>query len=279
MSFIDGIVANTVVRVAERKARAPVSELLAQLRGVAPVRSLHSALSGGFGVIAEHKRRSPSGGAANARNLAMAYETYRDTPWVVAVSVLTDEDYFGGKLADLSEARAAVGKPVLRKDFIVDEYQVYEARAYGADAILLMASVLWRDPVRFAALYDLARSLELDVLVELGATEKRIEELASVVPPGTRIWGINARSFAKRDGASAADPGAHHDLPTDLEQHVKYRSLVPAGCLAVAESGIHTAADLRAARNARYHGALIGTAFLGARPMEHVVRELGTAFD
>jgi indole-3-glycerol phosphate synthase len=284
MSFIDGIVANTVVRVADRKARVPVDELRARLKDAPPQRSLHAALSAGFGVIAEHKRRSPSGGPANAANLARAYETYRDTPWVVAVSVLTDEDYFGGKLDDLTEARARVGKPILRKDFIVDEYQIYEARAHGADVILLMASGLWKDPARIAALYDLARSLDLDVLVELGATEKRIEDLVSVVPPGTRLWGINARSFAKRagaspDGARAADPSVRHELPTDLEQHRKYRSLVPAGRLAVAESGIHTAADLRAARDAGYHGALIGTAFLGERPIDDVVRELRTVFE
>lgn len=279
MSFLDGIVANTRVRVAERRSRVPLEELRVRLGEAPPSRSLHAALAQGFGVIAEHKRRSPSGGPANARNLARALEVYRDTPWIAAVSVLTDEDYFDGKLEDLARAREITRKPILRKDFIVDEYQVYEARAHGADVILLMASVLWKDPSLLRALYDLARSIDLDVLVELGTTEKRIEDLVHLVPAETRLWGINARSFAKGGNAGeGADPGARHELPTDLEQHLRYRSVVPAGRLAVAESGIHTARDLEAARHAGYHGALIGTAFLGERPIEDVVAEFGAVF-
>lgn len=279
MSFLDTIVSNTKKRVAERRAKRPLEELSALIPDAPSPRSLHDALRGRFSVIAEHKRRAPSAGPMNPSNVSEAYAVYAETPWISAVSVLTDEDYFAGSADDLVMARERVQKPILRKDFIVDEYQVVEARAFGADAILLMASVLASDPPRMRALYDRARSLGLDVLVELGMTERRIEDLVSVVPTDTRIWGINARSFAARTSAGGADPLARQDLPTDVRHHQEFRRLVPPGRLSIAESGIHTAAELTAARDAGYDAALVGTAFLsGPRPIREVIRELSTAF-
>lgn len=291
MSFLDGIVANTAVRVADRRARTPLAELRARLRDAPPVRSLHDAVAKGFGVIAEHKRRSPSGGAMNSTNVAAAYETYAALPWVVGVSVLTEEDYFDGTVQDLGTAREKTHKPILRKDFIIDEYQIVEARAFGADAILLMASVLAGDPPRMSALHAMARDIGLDVLVEIGMTERRIEDLVSVLPADARMIGVNARRFAtgstpgSATNAGAAesqrrpDPSAKYDLPTDVRAHVEFRRLVPEGKLAVAESGIHTAAELRAARDAGYHAALVGTAFLkGPQTIGDVAAELSQAF-
>jgi len=286
MSVLATIVESTRARVVERRRTRPIEELYARLKDAPPVRSLHDAIARQFGVIAEHKRRSPSGGASDPENLALAYATYADVPWVVAVSVLTDEPYFDGSIDDLPVARERVKKPILRKDFIVDDYQVVEARAFGADAILLMASVLWTDPPALRRLYEHARSLGMDVLVELGMTERRIEELVSVVPEQARIWGINARQFAKR-GTSAVKsgdpgfaPGARHDLPTDVNAHLEYRKLVPPGKLAVAESGIRHAPELAQARDAGYDAALVGTAFLESeRPIRDVVRDLGRVFE
>ena len=280
MSVLSAIVQSTRARVAERRRSRPVEELRARLADAPPVRSLHDAIAKGFGVIAEHKRRSPSGGASDPTNLAAAYATYADAPWIVAVSVLTDEPYFGGSIDDLGVARERVKKPVLRKDFIVDEYQVVEARAFGADAILLMASVLADDPATMRRLYEQARALGLDVLVELGMTERRIEDLVQVVPQEARIWGINARQFAKRTASDTSfAPGEKHDLPTDVGAHIDFRKLVPPGKLAVAESGIKHARELTAARDAGYDAALVGTAFLSnERPIAEVVRELATAF-
>jgi indole-3-glycerol phosphate synthase len=282
MSFLDGIVENTRSRIAERRARIPVAELRARLRDAPAARSLHDALAHGFSVIAEHKRRSPSGGDSDPRNVRAAYDVYAKTPWISAVSVLTDEDYFAGSIDDLGEARERVKKPVLRKDFIVDDYQVLEARVFGADAILLMASVLAKDATRMRALYELARSIGLDVLVELGMTTLRIEDLVAAVPAEARIWGINARQFAKTGAASeeAHDPRARHELPTDVQAHQDFRKLVPPGKIAVAESGIHTAEELRAARTAGYDAALIGTAFLrGPKSVADVALELGCVFE
>ncbi len=267
-----------------------MDELTARLRDAPAVNSLHDAIARGFGVIAEHKRRSPSGGPSDAENLSRAYSTYAETPWIVAVSVLTDEPYFDGSVDDLGVARERVKKPILRKDFIVDDYQVVEARAFGADAILLMASVLADEPETMRRLYEQARALGMDVLVELGMTERPIESLVAVVPAEARIWGINARQFARRGGdrgAGAADrthatafaPGEKHDLPTDVAAHREHRRLVPPGKLAVAESGIHHAGELEAARSAGYDAALIGTAFLSpGRRISDVVAELAPVF-
>jgi len=281
MSVLAAIVDNTRKRVAERRALLPLPELKARLADAPDTRSLHDAMKKGFGVIAEFKRRSPSGGDSDPKNLARALETYAEAPWVVGISVLTDEDYFGGTLADLGVARDATKKPILRKDFVVDEYQVVEARVHGADAILLMASVLANEPARMKELYDLARSLGLDVLCELGMTERRVEDLVAVVPPEARIWGVNARQFARAPGEEkrAFTPGEKHHLPTDLRAHTDFRALIPPGKLAVAESGIHTAEELSAARSAGYDAALIGTAFL--KPgvgIGSVTAELARAF-
>jgi indole-3-glycerol phosphate synthase len=281
MTVLDTIVASTRSRIEERRRVRPLSELEARSRDAPPVRSLHDAIAKGFGVVAEHKRRSPSGGPSDGENLAAAYSTYAETPWIVAVSVLTDEPFFDGSIDDLAVARERVKKPILRKDFIVDDYQVVEARAFGADAILLMASVLADEPATMQRLYTHARSLGLDVLVELGMTERRIEDLVQVVPKEARIWGVNARQFANRRGVSAPalKPGEKHDLPTDVAAHREFRKLVPAGKLAVAESGIRHAAELLAARDAGYDAALIGGAFLAAdRRIAEVVRDLGQAF-
>lgn len=279
MSFLDAIVKNTRVRVAERRAKEPISELRARLSDLPAPRSLEAALSRGFSVIAEHKRRAPSSGPMEPKNVESCLGVYAKEPWVSAVSVLTDTDFFDGKREDLFPAREATGKPILRKDFIIDEYQVVEARAFGADAILLMASVLASDPGVMRGLHDLARSIGLEVLVEIGMTERRMEDLVTVVPEDARIWGINARAFAKADKDAPVDPHAKHALSTDVSRHVQYRKLVPVGKLAVAESGIHTADELRAARDAGYDAALIGTAFLvGPKPISAVTKELARAF-
>jgi len=288
MSVLGTIVESTRARVAERRRARPVEELYARLRDAPEVRSLHDAIARGFGVIAEHKRRSPSGGPSDPENVSRAFATYAEVPWIVAVSVLTDEPYFDGSVEDLVTARERVKKPILRKDFIVDDYQVVEARAFGADAILLMASVLADEPSTMRRLYEHARALGLDVLVELGMTERPIESLVPIVPEQARIWGINARQFAKRGGAAVGSsstksgsfaPGEKHDLPTDVTAHLDHRKLVPQGKLAVAESGIHRAAELAAARAAGYDAALIGTAFLSVeRRIADVVEELDQVF-
>ena len=242
-----------------------------------------TALNGRFSVIAEHKRRSPSGGDMNADNVAQAFQAYAEVPWISAISVLTDEDHFKGSVQDLQRARAVTGnRPILRKDFIVEDYQVYEARAFGADAILLMATLHAEDPTRLLRLFQLAQELKLDALLEVGMGSQAPEDLAKIVPPGARIWGINARSFGGVFGFRAALSRVTtslfgRDIRTSLKEHSRLRALIPAGRLAVAESGIHSAADLSDACRLGYDAALIGTAFLkGPKTVQQVISELGT---
>jgi indole-3-glycerol phosphate synthase len=279
---------NTIVRASrrrldERKRNVSQSELERRVRDAEPARSLVQALSGGFSVIAEHKRRSPSGGAMQSDNVARAYELYAEAPWISAVSILTDLDHFDGSVEDLVQARAVVGRrPILRKDFVLDDYQVWEARAFGADAILLMTALFVETPRRLHELFDLAQSLGMDALVEIGMEEHPPERLAALVPRAARLWGVNSRKFAAigRDADASIAPGrSARDASTALERHAAMRSLIPHGALAVAESGIHTADDLSRARAQGYAAALVGTAFLkGPRPIDAVIEEFSKVF-
>jgi indole-3-glycerol phosphate synthase len=279
MSILLEITADVLARVEERRRTTPLAELKSRVRDAEPTRSLVDALTTHpFSVIAEHKKRSPSGGRMSAENCARAFSIYARTPWISAISVLTEEDHFDGSLADLTEGRAVTGKPVLRKDFLVEEYQVWEARAFGADAILLMTALHLKDPRRMEELYFLAREVSLDVLFEIGMDHGDPDALASIVPSEARVWGINARRFSLIDGARQSTETRDHT--TDTVRHQTLRRFIPPGKIAVAESGILTVDELRRARDDGYRAALVGTAFVkGPKPIEHVVEELRTAFE
>jgi indole-3-glycerol phosphate synthase len=220
----------------------------------------------------------------NARNVACCLDVYGETPWISAISVLTEEDNFGGSLEDLVMARSRCGsKPLLRKDFITTEYQVYEARAFGADAVLLMAAI-HRDPSRLLALFELARDLRMDALLEIGHGGMSPPAMRGMIPEDAAIWGINSRTFDGRWGARMAlsrvvAAVTSHDLRTETSRHAALRSLVPHGKIAVAESGIMTADELRATADNRYNAALIGTAFLKSAPIEDVVTSFARVFE
>jgi indole-3-glycerol phosphate synthase len=284
--LLDTIVSATRARIEERKSRLPQSELERRVADAAPPRSLYAALCAQpFSVIAEHKRRSPSGGAMSADNVARCLQVYGEQPWVSAVSVLTDEDHFDGSLDDLATARKLVGeRPLLRKDFIVDEYQVWEARAFDADAILLMTAVHGRSRETFARLFELGTELGLDCLIELGLGDGDPEELASMVPSGAKLWGVNSRAFSGNAEQRAESEGSlrsgGRDLFTSLSRHDDLLPLVPKGALAVAESGLRTVEELVATAHKGFAAALIGTAFLkGPKSVQAVASELGRAFD
>jgi indole-3-glycerol phosphate synthase len=284
--LLDTIVRATRTRIEERRARVPQSELERRVAAAPPPRSLFRALSAEpFSVIAEHKRRSPSGGAMNADNTARCLQVYGTLPWVSAVSVLTDEDHFDGSLDDLALARKHVGeRPILRKDFIVDEYQVWEARAFDADAILLMTAVHTRTPDTFVRLFQLATELGLECLIELGLGDGDPEELAKMVPSTAKLWGVNARAFSGNAKQQAESEGSlergGRDLFTSLDRHDELLPLVPPGAIAVAESGLKTVNELVATAHKGFRAALIGTAFVkGPASVEAVASELGSAFE
>jgi len=189
-------------------------------------------------VIAEIKRRSPSKGSLRENldpaELARAYEQNGAS----ALSVLTDREYFGGSLEDLRCARQAVSLPVLRKDFILDEYQIYEAAAWGADAVLLIAAALPED--QLGRLNEKARSLDLGVLAEVHSKEeiKRVRTLEGA------MIGINNRNL--------------RTFKVDLNVTVRLAGEVPRGSLLVSESGIKTGKDLKILRDLGVDAVLIG---------------------
>lgn len=231
---------------------------LAQPRGRLPVRrravfSLAAALrQPGIRVIGEVKRASPSAGALHgSRPLAPVLAAYDGI--VDAVSVLTDARWFGGSLADLAEVAASVRVPVLRKDFIIDPAQVHDAYAYGADAVLLMLSVL--DDAAYRACAEAAASAGIETLTEVHDDEELERALALDAP----IIGINNRSFA--------------DLSVDLDVTRRLAPRIPADRIVVSESGVGDATALRALAP-MVDGFLVGTALMRAARTDLAVRRL-----
>jgi indole-3-glycerol phosphate synthase len=205
-------------------------------------------------VIAEYKRRSPSAGPiredAACAEIVRAYER----GGAAAISVLTEETHFGGSLADLSEARAASGLPLLRKDFTIDPYQLYEAKAAEADAVLLVVGAL--TPRELGTLHGLARDLDLDALVEIG----RDEELDIALEVDADVIGINNRDL--------------DDLSVDLQRTFDLLADVPAGKTVVSESGISHRGQVEELEGVGIDAVLVGEALMRAPDPEAAVREL-----
>ncbi len=238
-----------VAEVAARAAHLPLAALQARLAAAPPVRGFAAALktriaAGQPAVIAEIKRASPSKGILRADfapgMIAASYERGGAT----CLSVLTDIDFFQGSDAYLVEARAACGLPVIRKDFIIDPYQVYEARAIGADCILLIAACL--DDARLRDLSTLAQGLGMDVLVEVHDAAELSRALAV---PG-RLVGINNRNL--------------RTFEVTLDTTLELLDAVPADRLLVTESGILSVESVTLMRNHGVHAFLVGEAFMRA---------------
>jgi indole-3-glycerol phosphate synthase len=252
--ILDEILAHKRLEVAERQARRPQAVLEAELQAAldgsgaatAPERPFLDSLrqSGTLRVIAEIKRKSPSGGelrpGASAAGLAQLYAANG----AAALSVLTDLRYFGGSDADLTSARQASGLPALRKDFVVDEYQVYEARAIGADAILLIVRALTQPEL--TSLLACAHRLGLEALVETHSAEEVDRALAA----GARIIGVNNRDL--------------DTLITDVTLAPRLRPRVPAECVFVAESGVSRPEQIATLVEAGVDAVLIGEALVRA---------------
>jgi indole-3-glycerol phosphate synthase len=259
MNVLTDIVASTRVALAARAAKVPLSALQAageqRLAGPEPFRDFRAALAAdGVSLIAEHKRSSPSAGLIRADlELADVVGAY-ERAGAAAVSVLTEESRFGGSIDDLRAARATSRLPILRKDFIVDPYQVHEALAAGADAILLIVAAL--EPGPLAGLRDLAASLGLAALVEV----HNDHELATALELGAEIIGINNRDLTT--------------LEVDVERTFAMREQVPPGHLIVAESGLRTRAQLERLAVAGIDAALVGEVLMRAPDIEAAVREL-----
>ena len=268
------MVADTQKEIAADKREESLGTLKIKLAKAPAVISFHDALRTGFGLIAEIKQRSPSAGSMNENNVGRAPDIYKRSAIVRAVSVLTNRSHFGKKmtLKNLLKIKTTVQKPVLRKDFILDEYQVYQARAYGADAILLMANILEQDELH--RLFDLAKELGMDVLFETHE-ESEIKK----IPSDAKIYGINCRNFDS-DGKTFAISAwlnrtfgwslLKKDLTTNLSRF-SYCGKLPSHSIKVAESGVkpEQAATLR---EAGFNALLVGTVLLkGKEPVAGVL--------
>lgn len=246
----------------EEIRRQKISENLETIRGQAeealPVRDFRGAIhtEGRISLIAEIKRSSPSRGRITDIDVADLARRY-DESRAAAISVLTDP-HFDGTIEHLSVVRDASDKPVLRKDFILDVYQVYQARAYGADAVLLIASILEEDAL--AELFNACRETGLHTLIE-----SHSEQDLSKIPKEAEIYGIN-----NRDLNSAG-------LDIDMETAPKLLPMIPEGKTVVCESGIFTHEDIqKLAGLGRINAVLVGTAIIASgRPTEKIAELLG----
>jgi len=257
MSVLDEIVGNTRAEIARRRAATPQASLERQCQAAPPARDFEGALRpprGGVRLIAEVKKASPSRGVLardlNPAALATAYATHG----AHAISVLTDEKYFQGSLDDLRAVRAAVDVPLLRKDFTIDEYQLWESRAAGADAVLLIVAIL--EPPRLGDLLAAAKGLGLAALVECHTAP----ELDQALTAGSRVLGINNRDLAT--------------FETRLETTLELLPSIPPGPIIVSESGFFTGADVRRVVAAGAHAVLIGEALVRAGDVAAKIREL-----
>jgi indole-3-glycerol phosphate synthase len=252
---LEDLVAATRHALERRKRERPLSELEREINAERESRPFAEALARpGTSLIAEYKRRSPSAGAiredAACSDIVRAYER----GGAAAVSVLTEEAHFGGSLADLREARGTTELPLLRKDFTVDPYQLYEAKAVGADAVLLVVGSMGEEEL--GSLANLAWDLDLDAIVEVSNDE----ELEHALALDADVIGINNRDLA--------------DFSVDLQRTYDLLADVPTGKVVVSESGIHTRDQIEDLEHAGVDAVLIGEALMRSPDPEAAVREL-----
>jgi len=261
--ILNRILARKVEEVAERSAHVPLEELAARVDGLPPTRGFAAALEAKIDAglpagIAEVKKASPSKGVIRPEFDPAAIAKSYEAGGAACLSVLTDKDFFHGSEEFLRQARDACSLPVLRKDFVIDPYQVYEARAVGADCILLIVAALGD-----AALLDLsmlAAELDLDVLCEVHDAEELERALALPVP----LVGVNNRNL--------------RTFETSLDTSLELQELMEYDRIMVTESGIRTAEDVALLRDAGINAFLVGEAFMRAdNPGRELQRLFATA--
>ena len=259
MSQLDRILDDTRDELERRRREVPLANLERAVAARGDERPFSEALNRpGMSIIAEHKRRSPSAGVirdgTGVTEVVCAYER----GGAAALSILTEPRHFGGSLDDLREARATTRLPILRKDFIVDPYQVYESAAVGADALLLIVAAL--DQNELAHLFYEARGLDLDVLVEVHDEE----ELDAALEVDADVIGINNRDLA--------------DFSVDLARTFDLLSDVPAGKTVVSESGIDSRDAVEELERVGVDAILVGELLMRATDPEEALRGLGSPF-
>jgi indole-3-glycerol phosphate synthase len=276
MAFLDEILKRKAAELNVAKTMRTVGDLKKMIRDAPAVRPFAAAFGREFGLIAEIKRRSPSGGDMRQENVDRAAAVYAQSPAVKAISVLTNTADFGMGMEDLSRVKAQAHQPVLRKDFIFEEYQIYEARAFGADALLLMVNVLDRERLR--GLFELSSELKMDVLFE-AHTKAEID----LIPEGAKLYGINSRKFKTSSRwfltklmvqLGLAKSGKGPDLSVDLETFALIQHL-PSHAIKIAESGLKPEQIPQVIRLG-YNAVLVGTSLLKA---EEGIERMLTRFE
>ncbi len=243
MNILDKIVIDKRKEVALKKSIVPISQLESSVLFERPTISLATNLrKSQSGIIAEHKRRSPSKAVINQNLSVDEVATGYEKAGACGMSVLTDGKYFGGSMDDLLLARASANLPLLRKEFILEEYQLLEAKAYGADVILLIASILTKEEIK--SLSQFAQSLSLEVLLEV----HNEEELHKSIMPSLDLFGVNNRNLKT--------------FEVSLETSKALSTLIPDDFVKVSESGIGSVEAIKELQPYGYQGFLIGENFM-----------------
>ncbi len=243
MNILDRIIADKKNEVALRKSLFPISYWEASPLFDRPLNRLSSRLrSSHSGIIAEHKRRSPSKQTINTKLSVSEVVQGYDKAGACGLSILTDHKYFGGSLEDLNLARATTTLPLLRKEFIIDEYQLIEAKAQGADLILLIAAVLSREEIQ--TLSTVAQKLDLEVLLEI----HNQEELEKSIMPSLDLLGVNNRNLKT--------------FEVSLETSRALATLIPDEFVKVSESGLSDIQSIKILQSIGYQGFLVGENFM-----------------
>ena len=243
MTILDEIIAYKHIEVAERKALQSMKLLEREVNFSLPVVSLKQGLlnANKSGIIAEYKRKSPSKGIINAIAKVEDVTTGYIKAGASALSILTDEKFFGGSNADVLLARKVNNCPILRKEFIVDEYQIVEAKSIGADAILLIAACLTKKQINDLAKF--AKSFGLEVLLELHG-----EDEFDKISPEVELVGINNRNLKT--------------FVVDIEQSKKFAAKIPENFIKIAESGIDSVEAIKDFKTHGFQGFLMGEHFM-----------------
>ena len=254
MNILDQIIASKKREVQLKKGIIPIQQLvdsvLFERKSISLVHHLSNSLSG---IIAEHKRRSPSKSIINHSNSVEEIVKSYENGGASGISVLTDSHYFGGSLDDLILARATTQLPLLRKDFIINEYQIIEAKAFGADVILLIAAILSRNEIK--QLSELAKSLQLEVLLEV----HNQEELEKSVMPSLDLIGVNNRNLKTFE--------VNLNYSKQLSEHI------PSDFLKISESGIDSAEAVSELKCYGFQGFLMGEYFMKSENPENELNE------
>ncbi len=257
--ILDQIVSNVRRRLAERKKQRPLAELEHLASGGETPRDFAGALQGtDIKVIAEVKRASPSKGWLSPNLKVAALVQSYATGGAAAISVLTESEFFKGSFADLAAARRAIDLPLLCKDFILDPYQIYEARSYGADAILLIAAIL--SASELTALMAVAHRLGMSALIEV----HNEQEVERVLAAKGNLIGINNRNL--------------DDFSVEMGVTLRLRPSIPPGIIVVSESGIKSHADILRLQAVGINAVLVGETLVASPDPEAKLRELRGEF-